>query len=321
MRITSLAGRPIEQYTSPNVGGRMTGHRGIVLHIAQGTYRGTIAWILNPDQRYKDGTRVTTSSTWLIGREPGEWAQMVDTDTVAWCQRKGSYDWLSIELAGWAPAAPSGWQIEACAQLLAWAHRAYGVPLRVAPDPSVTGLGHHSMDREWLGEEWGHEACPGTGVIAAKAAIVTRALAIEAGEDEDMDLGDKIGLPAMTWPAGMAPAVAGDGSLALPDEPGMTVRAALAYGQRYASAATRYAQANWAQLRVLAAEVTALRAVIEQLARLPSADGRGIDVPTLLAGVDERLAALRAQLDADRRDALGDLAEAGAGGVREGVPA
>lgn len=183
-RVASLTGLRIEQHDSPNKGGTMADHRGIVLHIAQGSYRGTINWQLNPDQRYKDGTRVTTSSTWVVGREWGEWAQMVDSDRIAWCQRDGSRTWLSIELAGYAPQPPSAWQVEACAQLLAWAHKTHGIPLAVANHPGERGLGHHSMDREWLGEEWGHDECPGAGVIAAKGQIVAKAKQII--EEDDM---------------------------------------------------------------------------------------------------------------------------------------
>lgn len=197
-RVKSLGDYPIEQHSSPNTGGAMTGHRGPVLHIAQGTYRGTIAWQLNPDQRYGDGTKVTTSSSWVVGKEWGEWAQMCDSDTIAWCQRSGSRNRSSIELAGYAPAAPTAWQIEACAQILAWEHRTYGVPLDVADDPSQDGLGHHSMDREWLGEEWGHDACPGAGVIAAKDDIVARARAIlNAPEEDDMPTADEVA--AAVW--------------------------------------------------------------------------------------------------------------------------
>lgn len=187
-RVRELAGRPIEQHSSPNIGGTMSSHRGVVLHIAQGTYRGTISWQMNPDQRYASGGSTTTSSTWIVGREVGEWAQMADTDVIAWCQRGGSRDWHSIELAGYAPDGPTAWQIEAAAQLLAWHHRRYGTPLAVADHPGQRGLGHHSMDREWLGEEWGHDECPGKGVIAAKQTIVARARAIVKGEDDDMPL-------------------------------------------------------------------------------------------------------------------------------------
>jgi hypothetical protein len=184
MRVRELAGKTIAQYNSPNVGGVMTMHRGIVLHIAQGSYAGTVAWQMNPDQKYADGTQVTTSSTFVVGRGIGEWAQMADSDTVAWCQRSGSKEWLSIELAGYAPNPPTAWQIEACAQLLAWAHRTYSVPLQSTSDTSGYGLGHHSMDNDTT-VQWGHDGCPGTGVIAAKGAIVARALEIQ--EEREMD--------------------------------------------------------------------------------------------------------------------------------------
>jgi hypothetical protein len=183
-RITAIDGLAIEQHASPNAGGKMTDHRGLVLHIAEGTFRGTIAWQNNPEQRYADGTRVTTSSTFIVGRKFGEWAQMVDADRVAWCQRGGSYEWLSVELEGHAPDVPSPWQIEACARLLAWAHGQYAIPIQTAAHPKERGLGHHAMDREWMGEEWGHDACPGVGVVTSKAVIVARAL--ELIEERDM---------------------------------------------------------------------------------------------------------------------------------------
>ena len=187
-RVRELAGLPIAQHSSPNVGGRMSGHRGVVLHIAEGYYQGTVSWQMNADQRYADGTRVTTSSTWIVGRDRGQWAQMVDTDTVAWAQRSGSHTWLSIELAGFRRGhqlnpggweKPTAWQIEACAQLLAWAHRQHGIPLQLANSPSGRGLGYHSMGAP----AWGHSACPGPDIIAQRATILARARTIVEEDD------------------------------------------------------------------------------------------------------------------------------------------
>lgn len=188
-RWTTLGGYPVKQYNSPNRGGAMSGHRGVVEHIAEGTYLGTISWQMNPDQRYSDGTSVNTCSTWIVGKNTGEIAQMVDTDEIAWCQRSGSRDWLSIEFAGYHTQPLTAWQIEAAALILAKVHEVYGVPIQVATDPSMRGLGHHSMDRESLGEEWGHEDCPGQQIIAQKPQVVARALDI-AGDD--MQLTDKL---------------------------------------------------------------------------------------------------------------------------------
>lgn len=277
-RVEALGGHPIEQHRSPNVGGAMSGHRGIVLHIAEGTYRGTINWQMNPDQRYGSGGTTTTSSTWIVGRDQGEWAQMADSNTIAWCQRGGSRDWNSIELAGYAPAGPTAWQVEACAQLLAWHHREYGTPLAVADNPSERGLGHHSMDREWLGEEWGHDSCPGSGVIAAKAAIVNRAKAIAAGGD-DMSWDQAITLPKVDGVSYADPTKPADDTL----------------GAIYAYVLQTRNQAN-AQFAAMRAELAALRGVVETLAGAVKAGGGSVDTAAILAGVDERVARVRAEV-------------------------
>jgi hypothetical protein len=172
--------------------GGMVEQRGLVLHIAVGWFGGTIAWQHNPASR--------VSSHFVVGREQGELAQMVDTATRAWTQGDGNGRWLSSEnegfLArdsrnpgGWERLSP--WQVEANARILAKAHQVYGVPLRIATHPGERGLGHHSMDREWLDEQWGHDECPGAAIVAQKPAIVARAKQIVEGED-DMPTADEV---------------------------------------------------------------------------------------------------------------------------------
>lgn len=175
MRIKKIGVHAVEQYDSPNGGGLVSGTHGVTLHHAEGGYEGTISWQMNPDQRYADGTKVNTCSTWIIGKNSGQVAQMKDTAYIAWCERAGSKLWRSIELAGYASETPTPWQVECAAYILVEMHQVYGVPLTVADHPGERGLGHHSMDREWLGEEWGHEACPGARTINVKAAIVALA--------------------------------------------------------------------------------------------------------------------------------------------------
>lgn len=154
-------------------GGDLAVHRGLVVHIAEGTYAGTIAW--------QQGNN-NVSSHFIVGRA-GECSQMVDTDRRAWTQRDGNGSWLSVECAGFTKASPhyrAGWerltreQITRIAQLLAKAHQQYGVPLVVTSDPDGRGLGHHSMG----GDAWGHRACPGAPIIGQKSLIVAAAAAI-----------------------------------------------------------------------------------------------------------------------------------------------
>src|SRR5688572_12144705 len=56
-------------------------------------------------------------------------------------------------------------------------------------------------------------------------------------------------------------------------------------------------------LEVMAAELTALRAVVEQMS------GGSADTAAILRGVDERLAVFRAGIEGDTRDAVADAAE------------
>lgn len=70
--------------------------------------------------------------------------------------------------------------------------------------------------------------------------------------------------------------------------------------------------------RIAADGVIALKSVVEQLAEVIRQGGGSVDTVGILAGVDERLAAHRAAVGADTRDAVADGFERGAAGVREG---
>lgn len=158
---------------TPNQGGPMSRHDGVVLHIAAGYYEGTISWQRNP--------AADVSSHFIVSKS-GRIAQMVDTDVTAWTQRDGNGEWLSVENEGFLPDGLTAAQVEANARILARAHLAYGVPLQVTDTPTRRGLGHHSMGAE-NGFNWGHPACPGPAIKAQKSAIVTRAVAIVNGDD------------------------------------------------------------------------------------------------------------------------------------------
>jgi len=156
-----------------NQGPAMVEHRGVVLHIAAGSYEGTIAWQRNSTS--------DVSSHFVVAKD-GRVAQVVDTDVAAWTQILGNGHWLSIENEGFLPDKLTAGQVEAAAQVLARAHRDYGVPLQVATSPSGRGLGHHSMGAE-NDVNWGHSACPGAAIIAQKPLIVARAKEIIEGDD------------------------------------------------------------------------------------------------------------------------------------------
>lgn len=92
-------------------------------------------------------------------------------------------------------------QVEACARILAWAHKVHGVPLRLCPDsrPGSRGLAYHRQGidgnfdtfrfpgRVSGGEVWTEsrgKVCPGDKRIAQLPAILARAKQI-VGEGKD----------------------------------------------------------------------------------------------------------------------------------------
>lgn len=182
---------------TPNQGPEQVEVRGLVIHIAEGYYDGTI--------NYQKGKGVSVSSHFVVGDgaksqgRDGAIAQVVDTDVTAWTQRAGNGHWLSVECAGFTPHPLTAAQVESLAQLLARVHREYGVPLQLAVNPDGRGLGHHSMGTSghsvptdtWTGPAWGHEDCPGPAIIAQKPTILARAIQI-AGGGTDVQFTDKL---------------------------------------------------------------------------------------------------------------------------------
>lgn len=179
------------QHDTDHHGGPMSEHRGLVVHIAEGYFDGTIAW----QQDAPAGQRV--SSHFIVGRA-GQCAQMVDTSLESWAQIAGNSTWLSVECEGFSTGSQyhgshPGWerltsqQIDVIARLLVKCHQVYGVPLQVATSPGGRGLGHHSMG----GSSWGHLDCPGAPIIGQKPAIVSRALALLGGRPRDLQQGDQ----------------------------------------------------------------------------------------------------------------------------------
>lgn len=160
--------------------------RGLVVHIAEGSYEGTISWQKNPAS--------SVSSHFVVDTD-GKLAQVVDTADTAWTQIAGNGHWLSVECAGFTPNPLTDAQLHTIARLLAKCHAVYGVPLQLAINPDGRGLGHHSMGTNggsvptdnWTGPTWGHTDCPGPNIIAQKPTILALAGgATTGGKDQDM---------------------------------------------------------------------------------------------------------------------------------------
>lgn len=145
--------------------GGMRSHRGLVLHIQEGSEAGTDAWFHNP------GSRV---SAHFGNPKSGPLDQWVDTDDRAWAEMSGNPDWVSVENEGHSGDSLTPSQLENLAQLLAWLHTTHGVPLAISDTPAAgtPGLTGHGLG----GAAWGgHYDCPGTPILAQRAAIIARA--------------------------------------------------------------------------------------------------------------------------------------------------
>jgi N-acetylmuramoyl-L-alanine amidase len=153
-----------------NFSGSMQGFMGLVLHIAEGSYQGTINWQKNP---------VSDVSSHTVHGKDGQRAQMLDINLTAWTQANGNGWWVSVEHEGFSTEALTPQQFESTSQMYAWLVQNKGVPLQITDSPSVPGLGWHGMG----GAAWGgHTGCPGEQIKAQRTAILGRAAEIIGGD-------------------------------------------------------------------------------------------------------------------------------------------
>jgi N-acetyl-anhydromuramyl-L-alanine amidase AmpD len=142
---------------------------GLVVHIMDGTFEGSKSWFNNSESQ--------ASSHFGTNRE-GYAEQWVDTKDKAWTQAAGNSSWISVENEGNGGDELADGQLSRVAEILAWLHRVYAVPIQTANSPGERGLGWHGMG----GSAWGnHPDCPGDRVRAQFPEILRRAAEM-AGE-------------------------------------------------------------------------------------------------------------------------------------------
>jgi peptidoglycan hydrolase-like protein with peptidoglycan-binding domain len=136
---------------------------GVVVHIMDGTFDGSKSWFNNPTAQ---------ASAHFGTRKDGYAEQWVDTKDKAWAEMAGNGNYISVENEAVSGESLTDGQISRVAEVLSWAHRAYGVPLQLANAPGDRGLGWHGMG----GAAWGgHFDCPGDAVKAQFNEIIRRA--------------------------------------------------------------------------------------------------------------------------------------------------
>jgi N-acetyl-anhydromuramyl-L-alanine amidase AmpD len=163
-RLSSATWRPISiNYTSGGIAPRM-----VIVHIMVGTLTGTDGWFRNPAARV---------SAHFGTSKDGRLYQWVDTSNKAWHAMSANGFAIGVESEGSPPDKLTDKQLQRTAEVLAWAHKVHGIPLKLAKTASDSGLGWHGM----AGGVFGHPACPGANIVAQLPEIVRRA-AVLAGE-------------------------------------------------------------------------------------------------------------------------------------------
>ena len=137
--------------------------QGLVLHVQQGTEKGTDGWFHDPSSQV---------SAHFGNPKSGTLDQWVDTNDVAWAQVAGNTSWISLENEGNTGDTLTSSQLVNAATLLAWLNLTENVPMQLAQTPTDQGLGFHAMGAA----AWGnHPQCPGQPIVDQRADIVSAA--------------------------------------------------------------------------------------------------------------------------------------------------
>ncbi|WP_327671809.1 MULTISPECIES: peptidoglycan recognition family protein [unclassified Streptomyces] len=268
-KLSSATQRPIPvNYTK----GGQTSVRGVVVHIMAGTLAGTDSWFRN--------SRAQASSHFGTGKT-GALYQWVDTADRAWAQVGGNSSWLSVENEGQGGDVLTEAQLNANAEVLAWAHKVYAVPLQVANSPSGKGLGYHAMG----GSAWGgHTSCPGSKIVAQLPEIVARAKRLVAGQEEDPLAGmTKQDIYDAVWRTDAVPA----------PETSSTIKKNPTW--QAVSVLTDISN----RVRSTEATVTAQAATIKTLAQALADRGDPVDVDALMKRITDAIESVTVRLDVD----------------------
>jgi len=216
----------------------MLGHIGLVLHIQQGTEAGTDSWFHNPSSKV---------SAHFGNPKTGRLEQWVDTDDRAWAEVAGNPYWVSVENEGNSGDALTASQLENLAELLAWLHTVYDVPLQISDNPiaGVPGLTGHGLGGAAFG---GHYDCPGAPILAQRPQIIARAAQIAGAPTPGETMGTIPPSIGQKWPE-----IAGE----FPPNGPFTDESALIWADGGARAAALYALQARDAITKLAAQLGA----------------------------------------------------------------
>lgn len=183
-RIPGTVWKPVSRYKEGgSVATPMTSHRRVILHTAVSNADSLYPLFSEPGQ--------ATSHTYVA--RDGRTEQYIDTSIQSSANLEGNADGISVE--SW-DHYPVGWkndsdvprwtraQVRAIAELCAWAHQKYGIPLQRLPSsrPGTRGIGWHRQGIDpWRapgGEVWSESTgkiCPGSRRIRQVGTVIRHA--------------------------------------------------------------------------------------------------------------------------------------------------
>lgn len=105
------------------------------------------------------GSRGSVGFHFLVGKVEGQWVQFADTNRVCY-HAKGANSWsVGIEVTGTNDDPFTGWQLQACHQIVQWLHATHGIPLVYFDSgragPRAGFVAHNAVAGSDHGDRWG----------------------------------------------------------------------------------------------------------------------------------------------------------------------
>lgn len=134
--MTQLA--PVKQVPSPNYTPTAIAHDLVIVHLMEGGYEGSVAWLCMP--------KVQASAHLCMNDDGSEFTQLVPLSMKAWAQCAFNGRGVSIEAPGFVARGVADVTLRALARATAWLLHAYGIPCQHAEGGKGRGYcSHHDL--------------------------------------------------------------------------------------------------------------------------------------------------------------------------------
>lgn len=128
----------IKQCPSPNYSPSLISHDLVIVHLMEGGYAGSVAWLCSP--------RADASAHLCVNEDGTEFTQLVPLSMKAWAQCAFNSKGVSIEAPGFTAKGVADETLGGLAWAVAWLLHAYGIPCQHAESGQGRGYcSHHDL--------------------------------------------------------------------------------------------------------------------------------------------------------------------------------